>query len=671
MGTMFALAALAAGIAPTLAMLIDLLIGQNRAKSLLAGITSFAVPFVIISITYFYNVPALVGPWWGIATELVISFTFTAVVFGFVTMDGTLSGAYRVVRDRFGHSEDYEPLADKPQPRAPRHQRLWGWFRTLPRRGVSGAKSSGSWFKSSPGKAKNLFHDIPAAFICGTVAVAMFICNLVFVVGMPFGEGQAKELARIVSVTTVTDPSQTPGITPEKLVIVPMQDAINRAKNGYGSYKIPNGYPGAGQNLSAQYDLATTASTVYYEGRRWYLMELLFRDNRSNARMRQTSPGYVMASAENPREPIQVKLGYHIRYMSTHWLTMQVNRKMWKDGYSHYQIDGSAFEIDDQGDPHFVGSLSQPAKLFHGRVPKLAYWMDAQTGVVKTSPLAEAPEWADNVLSAEAVKFMAEEWGQWTFEGKSFWQPWRNARGNRYETVGDPQPVYTDAGYIQWQVLMKSRRSKSSSVTHFLVFDRRALRATLYPANNVADVNRAMEVVQDKLGDKFKPVQPSLVFMYNQLTYVIPYVTNVEEEKQSGAGLALVAANSVADGNVIYDAAAATALFNYHGWLSRSLIAASGKSGRVRTVEGELESVQSTVLQGNEVILVVLKSEPNKPDTKLRFRMLSNSSYYTLEILEMRPGARLSIKFADVGRTIVDADSIDVLGVNQTESVSS
>lgn len=192
------------------------------------------------------------------------------------------------------------------------------------------------------------------------------------------------------------------------------------------------------------------------------------------------TPGYVMVSATNPDDVRLVqKIGdkpIHVRYQPNAYLTKNLERYIYMNGYATRGVTDYTFEIDDDGKPYYVATLYNKKVGASGEDAVGVVLVDVDSGSIKEYSIDQAPAWIDRIQPEDFIKNQIDWWGEY-IEGwvNSWW-----AKDKVLESSGkELRLVFGDNGRAYWYSGLTSK-GKDQSITAFLLIDSRTKATKRY-----------------------------------------------------------------------------------------------------------------------------------------------------------------------------------------------
>ncbi len=204
----------------------------------------------------------------------------------------------------------------------------------------------------------------------------------------------ASGLRDVVDVTTST--SLPPGADVAHIRVVPQEAAIfagNKVVGQLGAYYRVGDFNVQVANKS----LVWVAPLEFHGIVQWL--------------SRQTSPGVIVVSAENPDAQPELRERRPLRYIPSALLNANLYRHVWLR-YGTEQLLETTLQLDDKGDPQYLVTLGRPTIGWSGHIVTAVVIVDPATGEMHRVPrqaFASLPSWVSRVYPAD-LALAYNEW---------------------------------------------------------------------------------------------------------------------------------------------------------------------------------------------------------------------------------------------------------------------
>ena len=474
--------------------------------------------------------------------------------------------------------------------------------------------------KSAPGFNASININIP-----GKVKPLPLILVLVPIAVMLLGS--------IISSTFFNAKAYASVITVEEAVFAEDMKETNEVTNialmdGNSAKIIGNRTLGSLSEVVSQYRVSETYTQINYKKTPKKVANLEYDDffkwlaNKENG-----VPGYVMVDPVNNTAEY-VKLEKALRYVDSGYFGDDLMRKLRFDYPTMIFDDFISFEIDEEGNPHYVISCLSPKVFPFGAMDVSdVIVFDPCTGESEIYAVEDVPAWVDAVFSGG----LAEEKYNWhgTLSGGF----WNSVIGNK-----DCKQTTDDYGYIVigddvWYFTGVTSVTSDESNIGFIISNARTGEYKYYPvvgAEEYGAMNAAEGEVQEK---GYQASFPSLINVSGQATYIMVL-------KDASGFVKLYALVNVEQPSVVATAPnQAEAMKAYKALLVENDIISgtTAPEASAKTAEITVTNVKTYTIDGNTV-----------------FYFLGNDNIFYKGILKdnedlifITVGANLSIKYTD------------------------
>ncbi|NLR93549.1 hypothetical protein [Flammeovirga agarivorans] len=213
---------------------------------------------------------------------------------------------------------------------------------------------------------------------------------------------------------------------------------------------------------------------------------------------KEGTPGYVMVSATNERD---VKLvqevnnkPVRIKYQPEAFFTTDLSRHIYFNGYVTQGYDDYSFEVDDEGNPHWIITLYDRKVGFSGENAKGVLVVDVETGALHEYSIEDAPKWIDRIQPESFIVTQLDDWGEYVHGYFNF------SNENKLTTTKGMSLVYGVDNRSYWYTGLTSVGGDEGTVG-FVLVDTRTKETIWYKqvgATEQAARQSAMGKVQEK-----------------------------------------------------------------------------------------------------------------------------------------------------------------------------
>lgn len=126
------------------------------------------------------------------------------------------------------------------------------------------------------------------------------------------------------------------------------------------------------------------------------------------------TPGYFICSHINSVDSRLVE-DKPIAYGKDFFISHDLYRHLYINGYVNYKYGDAFFQIDDDGNPYYVVPLERPQVGFWCDFPEMWVIVDAYTGDIEEAKTHdELPKWVDRAYSADVMMDRLTDWGSFS-----------------------------------------------------------------------------------------------------------------------------------------------------------------------------------------------------------------------------------------------------------------
>lgn len=357
------------------------------------------------------------------------------------------------------------------------------------------------------------------------------------------------------------------------------------------------------------------------------------------------TPGYVMVSGEDPNRPAKVVTGLSFRYMPNAFFGDEIGRYLWTHGYAGFDTGDYTFEIDEQGAPWWVVTLTKPS---------IAWWGDRVSGVVVLDPttgattfyaMGHVPTWIDRVMPADVVERYVDDHGSLSGGWVNTW--W----GRRDLTTGQtPSFIHGSDGQPYWVSEVTSASMHDSSLLGLMYTNARTGEVTYYKAKGALD-RGVLSAVDGKVSyRKWHGDSPVIYNLYGTMGSIVPLLADGSNVFQGVAIVDISKPTEVAVGDS-FD----SALREYQKLLGQNINGATPEFVKAtKTVEGALDRFASATGTDGTTYYVVVEGA----------RLIFTGGVALSPKLPLaKPGDRVRVTYIDSPEPVVPMQKFDDLSL--------
>ena len=358
------------------------------------------------------------------------------------------------------------------------------------------------------------------------------------------------------------------------------------------------------------------------------------------------TPGYMLVYANDPTKTYLITKvngkDLKLRYLETGCFGDDIERHIRTNGYASQGLTEHNFEIDFNGQPHWVLCNYEPTIGYSGGCDsKGVITVNIQTGEINQYAMDEAPEWVDHIQPEWFVSEQIRCWGEYKL---GYW----NAVFAEID-VQVPTPgmvlVYSN-GQSYWYTGIQSAGGDSAT-SGFVLVNARTKEAKYYRVSGVNELE-AKSIAEDQNFAKAASYYATSPVLYN-VRGIPTYFMTLKGSSGNVTGYAFVAVtNRQAVGVGSSKREAET---NYLQSLRRTTNDAI-TDGPVVTVDVKTFTVRDITLEGN--VYYILFNE-------VKGKEFTGSSEFFRELKWTKPNNRVNVSYSEGSSNVILLDSFDNL----------
>jgi hypothetical protein len=271
---------------------------------------------------------------------------------------------------------------------------------------------------------------------------------------------------------------------------------------------------------------------------------------------------------------------------------------MRNNGYLNKIISDWTFEIDEEGNPWWVVTVSEPTIAWWGERVQGVAIVNPVTGEDTFYPLGKVPDWVDRVVPNHIIK----DYLKWQGEFSGGWiNSWWGSVG--LTKPEDPNLIYGTGDQPEWVTGITSTNGKDDSLVALVYTNSRTGKSIRYVMKGGGTDSAILDAVNKNQKVQFKHlhgVAPQLYNVYGVPTSVVPLLN----DSHAYQGVAMVPINdiqTVAVGDTQYEA-----LREYEKFVSEGgQRVAMDKERVLQAVEGVVDRFNSEVTSNNGSVYYV------------------------------------------------------------------
>jgi len=271
---------------------------------------------------------------------------------------------------------------------------------------------------------------------------------------------------------------------------------------------------------------------ILYKGNLTWVCPLIHRDFFKQWKF-DITPGYILVDGENPAKEAVLIDNYPVDYSYQGEYFSQYMHRIVYNNYPSYDQHW-AFEIDENGSPWVIVTLSRPTVSYSGDVAKHVLVVSPVDKSITTYAFGEQPGWIDNAFPEELAENYCEWWGSYkngfwntVFTEEDVKQP--TAKNNAYsqEGGGFGTDVYMIVGadnQTYWFTDFTSPASSDQSMVGYILMNTRTGESNFYQVNGLLNGYAAMEATTAKVTNfqGWYATQPIFLIINGNETWFTP-----------------------------------------------------------------------------------------------------------------------------------------------------
>ena len=328
---------------------------------------------------------------------------------------------------------------------------------------------------------------------------------------------------------------------------------------------------------------------LLFQGRLTWVCPLVHRDFFKQWKY-DVTPGYILVDAEDPAREAMLVDDYQIDYSYQNEYFGQYMYRIVYNKYPGYDQNW-AFEIDENGSPWVIITLSQPTVSYSGAAAKLVLVVSPVNRSMTAYDFGQQPNWIDNAFPEELAESYCSWWGSYRngfwntiFTEQDVMRP--TARNNAYSQDGGGfgTDVYMIVGadnQTYWFTDFTSPASSDQSMVGYILMDTRTGDSHFYDVNGLLNGYAAMEAATAKVTNfqGWYATQPIFLIIDGNETWFTPIHsgTNILQKvalvraldgqvtigDTLGEVLGTYESDNDADGTVLTTSGNVTAIYSY------------------------------------------------------------------------------------------------------------
>lgn len=369
-----------------------------------------------------------------------------------------------------------------------------------------------------------------------------------------------------------------------------------------------------------------------------------------------TTPGYVMMSAEDPTHEAKLVTGFKFRYVPSAYFGDDLDRHLYTHGYQFHGTMDYTFEIDDDGHPYYVATIYEPTIGYGGTDVTGVVLVNPETGELTPYSIADVPAWVDRVIPAPTAHTRLRDYGIYVHGWKNSW--WNQVDVNipteEHGSLYGLNLVWGDDGKAYWFTGMSSSKRSDQSLVGFVLMDSRTGTTREYrlSGSDETGVTQAVNSAISNFKD-WEATDPILYNIYGELTWVVPVVSHTGIFQR----LALVRASN---SGLVLGKDKTEALALYRQLLQKSDNATAPIADvSNQTVQGIVGRLSCPVVEGNTICHFTLDGDN---------RIFTASPAISPELPILKIGDQVIVGYVETTEPTVPVRAFDIMGFHSRAS---
>lgn len=205
--------------------------------------------------------------------------------------------------------------------------------------------------------------------------------------------------------------------------------------------------------------------------------------------------GYMLVYASDPTKNYLITevngQPLKLRYIESGCFGDDIERHIKSNGYASQGLTEHNFEIDSNGQPHWVLCNFEPTIVMGGYEAKGVITVDIQTGDLNQYTIENAPQWIDHIQPEEFISKQIRYWGEYKL---GWWNSIFSQQDVQLPTPGMVL-VYSN-GQSYWYTGIRSAGGDTAT-SGFMLINSRTKEAKYYRVSGVNE-KEAQRIVEDQ-----------------------------------------------------------------------------------------------------------------------------------------------------------------------------
>lgn len=206
------------------------------------------------------------------------------------------------------------------------------------------------------------------------------------------------------------------------------------------------------------------------------------------------TPGYVIVDATDATKTYLVQTvngrELKLRYLESGCWGDYIERHIRNNGYADEGLTDYCFELDHDGQPHWVLANYEKTIGFSGADVKGIITVNVETGEIQQYSIEDSPSWADRVQPEQFISQQIDWWGQYK---NGYWNSLFSETD--VELATKCMSLVDVEGGSYWYTGVRSSGASDDATSGFMLVDSKTKKAMLYRISGISET-RAMYVAQ-------------------------------------------------------------------------------------------------------------------------------------------------------------------------------
>ncbi len=372
-----------------------------------------------------------------------------------------------------------------------------------------------------------------------------------------------------------------------------------------------------------------------------------------------TSPGFIMVSAEDPTKEARLVTGFKMLYMMNSYFSYNIVRHVY-DSYMFCRITEFTFEVTDNLKPKWVISVLKPTVGWTGNKMQCILIVDPETGAIEEYDIDKVPEWVDRVIPEDICETYNAYWGAYPHGWVNSWWGEEDVTIptefglSAEDTAPDVWLTYGNDGEPYWFTGHTSASSADMSLVGFTMMNSRTGKMKFFKMTG-ANENAVLTAVNNAVSnfEGWHGTQPILYNIYGEKAWVVPVVGRNNTFQR-------IAITQASTSLVVLGETKEKALIKFRQLITKGKHIAPTASAYERKAEGEIARINEIVEDGNTIFYIRLSNVPEK--------LFTGAVNISPELAIAQQGDKAVLGFLETTEEVVPLSSFDIPAITLQKS---